>query len=570
VTAQISFFQKYRYVLLLIGTGLLVYFNSLFGSYIWDDISFLRDNAQVHSLSNIPSFFFGGTVASQNGLVHVGSYYRPLHFSFWAVEYFLSGNQTFLYHFVQLIIHISNTLLIFVFLKKFFKEKLAFFLSLFFLIHPVNSESVAYMSAMGDPLMFLFGIFALIVYQKAKNIKNFLAVGFLLLCSIFSKETGIVFFGITFVYGLLFKHNKKSLISTFLIITLPFLFYIFLRFIVAGMPLTVEKIPDVPMMTATMAQRLFTMPAIFWFYIKTFFFPKDLFTFQEWMVAGPTIDFYIPLLLDILFIAVVTGFGLWIWETNKKQILAYIFFAIWLFIGIGIHIQFLPLDMTVAHRYFYFGEVGLIGLLGVIIQNAWERNKNLRTFGITIAIILIVILSLRTIIRNSNWYNGISLYAHDLQFEKNDRMENLLAADLVNAGMYQEAQIRFENLLTRNPKEPALYANLALTYEITGDFMRADQTYSKGLHVDDSGTVYANYSRFLLERQGKIIEAKKIAEEGLSKFPQNASLWILKAFCNYKLGAKIQALNDAKKAKTILQNPAIESLYQTILNNQPL
>jgi tetratricopeptide (TPR) repeat protein len=100
--------------------------------------------------------------------------------------------------------------------------------------------------------------------------------------------------------------------------------------------------------------------------------------------------------------------------------------------------------------------------------------------------------------------------------------------------------------------------------------MRADQTYSKGLHVDDSGTVYANYSRFLLERQGKIIEAKKIAEEGLSKFPQNASLWILKAFCNYKLGAKIQALNDAKKAKTILQNPAIESLYQTILNNQPL
>lgn len=564
------FLAKYKLYIFLIGIGLIVYFNSLFGSFLWDDISFIQNNPLVHSLNNFAGFFFGATVSSQNGTVAAGSYYRPFGFSIWAMLYSISGNQPFLYHFFQLFIHISNALLIFSFFKKFFKERLAFFLSFLFLVHPINSEAVDYISAMEDPLMLLFGMSALLAYAKAKNNKGFVLTGFLLLCSLLAKETGIVFLVVIFTYFLFFRRNVKSLIITSLSVLLPLIFYIFLRFFIARMPFSVGKIPDVPMMTAPLAQRLYTMPSIFWFYVRTFFFPNNLFTFQEWMVPGLTNDFFISLLLNISFISATIIFGIWIWRINKKDFWAYVFFAVWFFVGILIHIQLLPLDMTVADRYFYFGVVGIIGMLGIIIKNIGEKNKRVSSFGITVAIILLIILSVRTIIRNTNWYDGISLYSHDLQFEKNDRMENLFAVGLINANRYAEAQVHLENLLARNPKEPALYVNLAIAYEITGNFAKAGQTYGKGLSADDSGAVYYNYSRFLIEREGKITDSKNIAEKGLLKFPQNGSLWLMKAVCEYKLGEKSSALTDAKKAKSISPGIATQSVYDAIVNNQSI
>ncbi len=567
---EFAFLKKYKFYLLLLGVGFLVYFNSLFGSFIWDDLAFIQNNSLIHSLSNLSSFFLGNSVAYQNGLSAAGSYYRPLGFSIFTFIYSLSGNQTFLYHFIQLSIHIFNTILIFVLFKKFFKEKLAFFLSLFFLIHPINTEAVDYISALDDPLYFLFGMSALLLFINAKTYKKLIGVGVLLLLSLLAKETGIVFLAIIFAYSLLFLRGKKFLIKTSIIALLPLFFYFYLRFIVARMPLSVGKLPDVPIMTATLLQRIFTMPAIFWFYIKSFFYPVNLFTFQEWMVPAANGNFYFPLLFDLLFFTAIFVFGVWIWKISKKDRVVYIFFAVWLLVGIGIHLQFLPLDMTVAYHYFYFGCVGLIGLIGIIFQNIKLKNKNIYGFTALFRVILIVFLSMFTIIRNSDWNSGISLYSHDLKFETNDRMENLLAVNLINTGKYNDAQNHLENLLRRNPEEPILYVNLGIAYELTGNFEKADQIYNKGLSFDQDGAVYYNYARLLLEREGETNDAKIVAGKGLTKFPQNSDLLLIKAVCEYKENEKTQALIDIKRVEDISPNSLTNSIYNTIVNNQPL
>jgi protein O-mannosyl-transferase len=561
-----SFWKRYKYFVALTGIGFLVYFNSLFGTFVWDDISQIQDNYLVHSLSNIVSFFLGSTFAPQNSNNLGGIYYRPIMTTVFSILYTLYGQQTFFYHLFQLSLHIFNATLLFYLIKKIFKEQLAFFLSLVFLIHPINVESVAYISTLGEPLFFFFGIIAFILFEKGKvTTKKNIMISFLLLCSLLSKETGVLFGIMLFFYYLFF--NEKSFKKTVTIIALtiiPIGIYLFLRFFIAKVFL--EKIPDVPMMTAPLIGRILTMPAIFFFYIKTFFFPKDLFIYQEWMISQTNSDFYLPLFIDAIFLLTLCGIGIWIWKTNKKLFCMFFFFCLWLLLGIGFHMQLLPLDMTVADHMFYFPMIGLLGIIGLVMQNIKQLNYNVRIQVLLFAFLILCILSVRTLVRNTNWYNGISLYSHDLQYQQNDRVENLLAGELIASGSIPEARKHYEILLSKNPDEPVLFANLGKTYELEGNLQKAEKTYQKGLQIDNTGTIYAYYANALLSKEGKIKEAKEISNQGLMKFPQNTSLLIINAVATYKIGGKQNALDQLQKAKSTSTDPRIDQIYQAIQN----
>src|SRR6266700_2801169 len=90
----------------------------------------------------------------------------------------------------SLIIHITDTFLLFFLLKRFFNRTLALFLSLVFLVHPLQVESVAWIAAADNPLFFLFGISALLLSVKDRvSLKRLIGLCCLLLLSLLTKET---------------------------------------------------------------------------------------------------------------------------------------------------------------------------------------------------------------------------------------------------------------------------------------------------------------------------------------------------------------------------------------------
>ena len=60
-TEHSFFLGKYKFYTLLVAIGFLVYFNGFFGTFVWDDLNQIKDNYLIHSLGNIPQFFFGST-----------------------------------------------------------------------------------------------------------------------------------------------------------------------------------------------------------------------------------------------------------------------------------------------------------------------------------------------------------------------------------------------------------------------------------------------------------------------------------------------------------------------------
>src|SRR6266404_7296187 len=107
----------------IIVIGLVVYCSSLFNGFVWDDEGQILNNTIVHSLNNIPSLLRGGTFIV--GINQVASnYYKPLLPITFTFLYSLFGPNAFFFHFLQVILHISNACMVFLLFSKFFSKKI--------------------------------------------------------------------------------------------------------------------------------------------------------------------------------------------------------------------------------------------------------------------------------------------------------------------------------------------------------------------------------------------------------------------------------------------------------------
>jgi hypothetical protein len=554
---------------MIIIIGLLVFFNSLLNPFVYDDDLQIVSNPLVHSLTNFHYFFMGGTFfdAGTNQIVSV--FYRPILSTFFTLIYSISGAQPFVFHLFQLLLHITNACLVYLFFKKFFKSTLSFFLALIFLVHPINQEAVVYISDLQENLFFFFGMLALLISTSTINsIRKILLVNVFLLLGLFSKETAILFVPILFLYTYVWQNKNltKSYLFSILFTTGA---YLYIHFFVVH----VAKITDalVPIMQASLLERITTMPAIIYYYIKTFFLPSQLALGHSWVVTSFTFNqFYIPLLVDLFFFAFICFLGFIFRKTNKKVFPIFLFFVFWFALGLGMHLQIIPLDATVADRWFYFPIVGLLGIFGVIFSLNWH-TKIRKDVVIAVAIIIIVLLSLRTMVRNANWVNTLTLCQHGLQIVPEAyNVQSVCASELLKVGQYEEAKKHYAKAAEIAPKWGSNWYQYGLSYEYTKDIPKAREYYHKSIRLSNEVNAYVSLAATYLKYENEPKAAKQIVEKGLKSYPNYQRLQLYLAVCEYKLGNKQKALELATKAYQTTPTPESQYVLTQITNDQEI
>src|SRR3989344_9646194 len=174
--------------------GLILYANTLNNQMFWDDNDFILNNQYVHDWKYVPQYFSENLIA---GAGLVSDYWRPVLLIVFSVEHHLWGENVFGYHLVNMLFHIANALLLFFLLQSLFKRyRLALLTALVFLIHPLQTESVAYVNSLGDSLSVFFILLGLnnFLFFRQSNSRN--SYWWSLLCfplALMSKETAIVF-----------------------------------------------------------------------------------------------------------------------------------------------------------------------------------------------------------------------------------------------------------------------------------------------------------------------------------------------------------------------------------------
>jgi tetratricopeptide (TPR) repeat protein len=156
----------------------------------WDDDVYLYENTGIRILTpaRIQSFFTSFYAAN----------YHPLVFVSYAVEYQLFKLDPRPYHLTNLVLHLTNCVLVFllIFMVTRGNAFVSALTALLFGIHPLHVESVAWISCRKDVLYAFFFLSSAIVYIRSRSSGNgsfrlYLLSLFLFLCSLLSKPMAV-------------------------------------------------------------------------------------------------------------------------------------------------------------------------------------------------------------------------------------------------------------------------------------------------------------------------------------------------------------------------------------------
>lgn len=518
-----------KIILIIVFLGFVVFANGLFNGFVADDLPLIVMNPKSHSIVNLSDFFRGSIYFDSSDAPLQGLYYKPLLLTTISLSNTIFGVHALPLHVLQISIHILNSALVFYLFKHFFDKRLAIFLSMIFLVHPINSESVFYIAAIQENLFFSFGISALLILvYKMRGYYLTVLAPFLLLLSLLSKETGGLFFIMIITYILLFEKTEK--VKKLIIYVVPILIYLLMRFMAVGV-LTAHSQAS-PIAYSSFTERMLNVPSLISFYLIKFIYPKDLvMSYTEVIKYINLYNFYAPLILIILFISVFLCLGIYFWikKPNKKYI--YLFFSLWIIFGILLHIQIIPLDMSASERWMYFPIVGFLGLIGLVGSSVKIKSDIVKKGIFVFAIFILILLSIRTFYRSFDWRDNYTLAKHDLRINPNDYLLNgNLGYELYQRGDRLGAQTHLEKSVKIYPKAINNYNNLCTVYFTNGIDNNNNDLKEKGIscYIDmsksfDSPYIYTRLIKILLIEEDKQ-RAIEYLNEGLIRYPTNKEL----------------------------------------------
>lgn len=138
-------------IILIVTLTSVVYANSLKNSFVGDDFTVLVDNDFVKSWKNFPAIFSRTYLTSVSEIEYLGKRnigsgelsYRPVVTISYFIDYSLWRLNPFGYHLSNLLLHIFNAILLYIFVDLIVRnKKTALLASLLFALHPVNAEAV--------------------------------------------------------------------------------------------------------------------------------------------------------------------------------------------------------------------------------------------------------------------------------------------------------------------------------------------------------------------------------------------------------------------------------------------
>lgn len=568
--SKIQKIKSWQAAVIITVLGLATFYSGLRTPFQGDDKAQIVNNVPVHSIANIVTFFEGGTFYYGSQYPLSGDYYRPLMTTVFSFVYTIVGPHTFWFHLLQLLIYIVSAVLLYFIFRFSFKPALALCLSLVFLVHPINSQNVFYIAQMQDVLYVFFGLLAFYLLLKYKSLRSLFVVVLCLLLSLLAKETAILFVVMSGLY--LFWYNRKRFLPYLGMIVLPLAIYIVLRTHAIGL---FVKPSNVPIDRLSFMGRLFTAPSVFLFYISKFLFPWKLASGYFW--AYPTFSFrhvLLPLIMDFLIIGGVVAMVLLMRRrASRAQFTTFCFFAIWSGLGLFMLLQIVPLDYTADETWFYFPMIGVLGMIGLAYTSFQQYVRVDRRVLGAVIVLLILVLGVRTMVRGTNWSSQYNLAYHDIAASKEDYFAyNNIAYQLDFEGKIKLAQTYSQRSVDIF-KEDDNSDTLGIIDAQLKQYRQSYRAFIAGLQYQENPQVDQQlYSKaaILMIWYGNPNSNISMIEDGVSKFPQNANLWLSLALLQYRNGQVADAQSSIKQAYFMSGSAEIDSAYNIIMNEQRL
>ncbi len=212
----VNYKSNYFVFFLFFVIGLILFSQNLNNEFISDDFVILDKIA-------------GGGVWVNSNSQFGANFFRPIASYSYKLDSLFYKQNSAGFHFSNILIHIFNSWLLFLIIKKLFSEfSFSILTGLLFLALHSHVEPVAWISCRSDLLAVFFSLLFLLIYiqyRETRNISLFLLALIFYFLSLISKESSVFIFFFVFFYDLLmgnkvtFKSHRLEIIGFIFIIS---------------------------------------------------------------------------------------------------------------------------------------------------------------------------------------------------------------------------------------------------------------------------------------------------------------------------------------------------------------
>ncbi|MBA2744186.1 MAG: tetratricopeptide repeat protein [Chthoniobacterales bacterium] len=461
---------------------------------IWDDTSLIHSNPFVKS-----PLLIGETFRHYLSMDGASTHYRPVQNISYCLDYLIWNNNTYGFHLSNILWHIGSGILLYLLLLRLLptlaragnnakstpaRSRLsggAFLLALLWIVHPVHSAAVDYISGRADSLAFFFACGAWLLYLQAGFCRGvvrtmlYAAAALSLVLALCSRESACIWV-LLFLVHLFAVERQATQRGKWIVLAVCVsivALYATLRQLPAGTaPVSTASSSD------TMSRGVLMLRAL-GDYGRLMVWPANLHverTVETPMWLRNATSWRSRIANEYLTILGVGVATLLVFGAARKgaaqQIRA--FGAVWFIIAYLPISNLLPLNATVAEHWLYLPSVGfLLFLLGCYL----ELRSSFRRYVSAVACIAVVALSARSFVRSGDWVSPETFYRH---------------------------------AIASGAAKTRMALNLGLIYAEQGNYAKAEQLLRKVVEMSPDYVMGQNALAHLLLNEGKREEAERV------------------------------------------------------------
>ncbi len=570
--------------------AVLVYLSALPGEFLWDDVYFITNNVFLRDWRHLPEIFTGD-VAAGSGMRY--NYFRPLTIFTYLLDRTVYGFDRRGYHLSNVLFHLLTSISVFFLARRLASPPPAALLAaLFFAVHPLQTETVAYVSGRPDSLVALFMILSFLLYLRQAGgprprLWALMTLSYLL--AALSRENCVVLPLLVLWYHLAYRERLRPL--RFLPLALIAFAYVVLRVCLVDP----ARVPN------TLSQRLPGFFAASLTYLRLLFLPVGL--HQEY---GLTLFSWFDL-------RVLAGGGLigaiFLLALRFRRRPIVLFSAGWYFIALLPVSGIYPIKAWIAEHWLHVSSVGFFILLARalaalaagsrlsaaarsakaedrptdwrdpggpagpiprfpfrIYARGYRGRRDRARAGVPVAIFsaaLVVLWGVLTARQNLYFRDARTFYERTVRYNPaSARLLNNLGIVYYDLGRGAEARGLFARAVALDPEYPEGYNNLGHTYYQEGKYPEALELFRKALRINPRSADALNNIAVILCAQGNY-------QEGAAVFTRAAECNPYDPSTRYNLGLALARLGKLKEAEEALLSalridPAMGNVHERL------
>jgi protein O-mannosyl-transferase len=462
----------------------LVYQPAWNAGFIWDDDRYVTNNPLLSAGDGLWRIWFSLDAPSQ---------YFPLSYTLLRVGHVLWGLNPAGFHWLNIVLHVCNLFLVWRVLAR-LNVAGSWLAAAIFALHPVQVESVAWISEVKNLLMgffFLLAVLAWIEYVDSQGRRRVILYAAALLCCALALAAKSTACTLPAALLLVLWWKKKPIGARTIAETLPF----WVLALIAGLiAIWWEKYHQGTRVLDSLSalERILIASRAVWFYLSKLFWPSNLiFIYPRWHIDPSDPTAYLWLAVSVFAVAILY-FGRRFFGRGPET--AFLFFVLTLSPLLGFIMLYTFRYSFVADHYQYLACIGPIALVSAGFANFADRSGN----GRWVASI-----------------GGAALLA------------GLGLLTFRQAMTYRDIETLWRTTIARDPNSWIGYNNLGVVRFEKGDVDDAIQKYERSLQLQPDYTeALYNLGSALLQK-GEVDRAIGLCEQALQLQPTDADAHVV-------------------------------------------